>query len=58
MDRFNLWVTTDHSKIICYGSQCDMNSIALTARLPGNVHVLPDGHEPNQPATLPPCKPL
>lgn len=46
-DRFNLWLTIgDHSKIICYGSRSDMNILALSAGIGGDVHVLPDGTEP------------
>lgn len=49
MERYNLWVVfPDYSKIICYGRQCEMNDLALTAGLPGDVYVLPDGDEPNQ----------
>lgn len=59
MERFNLWVTLNgHSKVVCYGSLCDLNTIAIAAGLPGDIHVLPDGQEPNQPATLPlQCEP-
>jgi len=53
MERFNLWITLgNHSKIVCYGSQSDMNKIALSANLAGDVHVLPDGDEPNSPTTI------
>jgi|LakMenEpi03Aug12_release.lakeMendotaPanAssembly.Ray.scaffolds.fasta_scaffold112335_5 hypothetical protein len=52
MERFNLWVTiNEHSKVICWGEQSEMNDIALQAGLPGDVHVLPDGHEPHEPQT-------
>jgi hypothetical protein len=60
MERFNLWVVSpDHAKVICYGQQCEMNDLALTAGLPGDVPVLPDGDEPTphhfpiQPQALP-----
>ncbi len=49
MERFNLWLTIDqHSKVLCFGPQCEMNDIALHcfAGMGVNVHVLPDGHEP------------
>jgi len=49
MERFNLWLTIDqHSKVLCFGPQCEMNDIALHcfAGMSVNVHVLPDGHEP------------
>lgn len=48
MTRYNLWVTTgDHSRVICYGDQDTLNSIALTANIEGEVHVLPDDLEPS-----------
>jgi hypothetical protein len=56
MERFNLWLTIDkHSKVLCFGEQSEMNSIALTcfAGMSVNVHVLPDGREPNEPLVLP-----
>jgi hypothetical protein len=49
MERFNLWLTIDqHSKVLCFGPQCEMNDIALHcfAGMGVNVHVLPDGYEP------------
>ncbi len=47
MERFNLWVTIDkHSKVVCFGEQHDMNAIALSAGIHGDVHVLPDTEEP------------
>ena len=55
MERFNLWLTIDkHSKVLCFGEQSEMNDIALQcfAGMSVNVHVLPDGHEPNEPLTL------
>lgn len=52
-DRFNLWLTTgDHSRVICYGSRSDMNSIAILAGIDGDVHVLPDGAEPFDPLPI------
>lgn len=55
MERYNLWVTEgDHSRVICFGDRSEMNTIALLTQLPGDVHVLPDGDEPNNP--IPPCE--
>jgi hypothetical protein len=54
MERFNLWVVNgDDERVVCYGDQCDMNSLAVSAGLPGDVYVLPDGLQPNQPQTFP-----
>jgi hypothetical protein len=51
MERFNLWVTINkHSKVVCFGEQSELNDIALHAGIKGDVHVLPDTHEP---ASLP-----
>ena len=52
--RFNLWATSEDSegpfvKIICYGSQSEMNDLAISAGISGNVYVLPDGKEPCEP---------
>jgi hypothetical protein len=50
MTRFNLWLTENsHSKIVCYGNQCDMNDLCLSGVLGdlGDVTVLPDGEEPS-----------
>jgi hypothetical protein len=48
--RYNLWLTIgDHSKVIVYGTQQDMNDLACSyVKLSdlGDVHVLPDGEEP------------
>jgi hypothetical protein len=54
MTRHNLWVTLNGcSKVVCYGLRSEMNDIALLAGVAGDVHVLPDGHEPNEPT---PCE--
>jgi hypothetical protein len=53
MTRFNLWITDEHgSKVICHGSQGEMNDLALSPALTGlaalgAVHVLPDHEEPS-----------
>ena len=53
MTRYNLWVTTgDYSRVICYGDQDMLNTIALTANIEGDVHVLPDNLEPSSPDVL------
>lgn len=49
MARFNLWlVRPEGSKVICYGTQEDMNTLAFAKVLSdlGDVHVLPDQEEP------------
>lgn len=51
MNRYNLWVTIDdHSKVMCYGSLSEMNDLAFDgfflSSVGGDVHVLPDGDEP------------
>jgi len=51
MKRYNLWLTiAGCSKVICYGRQEEMNDLALgSGKLAdyGQVHVLPDGLEPD-----------
>ena len=48
--RFNLWVTINkHSKVVCFGEQSELNDIVLHAGIEGDVHVLPDTHEPVSP---------
>lgn len=45
--RYNLWVVnSERALAICWGSQSEMNDLALLAGIEENVHVLPDGEEP------------
>lgn len=51
--RYNLWVVnSDGATVICWGSQSEMNDLALLSGIEGDVYVLPDG---NEPSSLPSC---
>lgn len=57
--RHNLWIVSpEGSRVLCHGSRSEMNDIAILAGIPGEVHVLPDGEEPNCPTTLKPVSTL
>lgn len=45
--RFNLWVVDASGPIrVCYGTLDEMNQIARTAGIAGDVYVLPEGQKP------------
>jgi hypothetical protein len=47
MQRYNLWVVnSERALAICWGSQSEMNDLALLACIEENVYILPDGEEP------------